>query len=91
MRVRCPYCTAIAIARTSRQVSRLTKEFDFQCTRVECGHTFTGLLGLVHTISPPAAEYQEDIGLEVTTSHQARVAALRKAALMRVETSDYSA
>jgi len=52
MRVTCPHCESVANIRTSRPVTRLTRELHCQCTNLECGHTFVSLLEAVRTISP---------------------------------------
>nr|WP_081488833.1 ogr/Delta-like zinc finger family protein [Cupriavidus basilensis] len=52
MKINCPHCGAVAHIRTSRPVSRMTKEMYCQCTNVECGHTFVGLVEVVRTLSP---------------------------------------
>jgi len=52
MRVTCPHCESVANIRTSRVVSRVTRELHCQCTNLHCGHTFVSLLEAVRTIAP---------------------------------------
>ena len=52
MRVTCPHCESVANIRSSRPVSRVTRELHCQCTNLHCGHTFVSLLEAVRTISP---------------------------------------
>ncbi|TPQ43129.1 ogr/Delta-like zinc finger family protein [Cupriavidus pinatubonensis] len=52
MRMNCPHCGAIAHIRSSRSVSRMTRELYCQCTNLTCGHTFVGLVEVVRTLSP---------------------------------------
>ncbi|WP_414695494.1 ogr/Delta-like zinc finger family protein [Pedomonas sp.] len=52
--MQCPHCTAPAAARTSRAVTALYREIHYQCSDVECGHTFAASLSVMRTISPSA-------------------------------------
>uniref|UniRef100_Q46Z75 Phage transcriptional activator, Ogr/Delta n=2 Tax=Cupriavidus TaxID=106589 RepID=Q46Z75_CUPPJ len=52
MKMNCPHCGAMAHIRTSRSVSRMTRELYCQCTNLICGHTFVGLVEVVRTLSP---------------------------------------
>ncbi|WP_111935860.1 ogr/Delta-like zinc finger family protein [Paraburkholderia bryophila] len=56
MRIRtlCPHCRELAIARTSREVSRTMKEIIYQCTDAECSHSFVVMHEAVRTLSPSA-------------------------------------
>lgn len=54
MRINCPHCGTVAGIRSSRAVSRLTREMYCQCCNLECGHTFVGLVEVVRTLSPSA-------------------------------------
>ncbi|MEH6460379.1 ogr/Delta-like zinc finger family protein [Chitinimonas sp. JJ19] len=54
MSIRCPHCGKTAHTRTSKQVSRLSREVYFQCSNLECGHTFVGVMEIVRTLSPSA-------------------------------------
>ncbi|MYM70508.1 transcriptional regulator [Pseudoduganella sp. FT55W] len=48
----CPHCDARATARSSRQLSKTLREIYYQCTDVECGHTFVASLEATRTLSP---------------------------------------
>lgn len=50
----CPHCDSRAIARSSRQLSSTMREITYQCTDVECGHTYIANLEVVRTLSPSA-------------------------------------
>ncbi|SOY55789.1 ogr/Delta-like zinc finger family protein [Cupriavidus taiwanensis] len=52
MKMNCPHCGAVAHIRSSRKVSRMTRELYCQCTNLTCGHTFVGLVEVVRTLSP---------------------------------------
>ncbi|MHA6822186.1 ogr/Delta-like zinc finger family protein [Ralstonia pseudosolanacearum] len=52
MKVTCPHCDSVASIRTSRAVSRVTRELYCQCTNLLCGHTFVSLLEAVRTLAP---------------------------------------
>lgn len=52
MRMDCPHCGSKASIRTSRPVSRMTRELYCQCTNLDCGHTFVSLVEVVRTLSP---------------------------------------
>ncbi|MBV8271636.1 MAG: ogr/Delta-like zinc finger family protein [Cupriavidus sp.] len=54
MKMSCPHCGANANIRSSRRISRITRELYCQCTNLECGHTFVGLVEVVRTVSPSA-------------------------------------
>ena len=55
----CPHCGSKTIARTSEQVSRLTKETRCVCLNPECGHTFVTVTQAVRTISESACPHPE--------------------------------
>lgn len=48
----CPHCNSVAAARTSREITPLTREIYMQCLDVTCGHTWRSLLSAVATIVP---------------------------------------
>ncbi|MDO8591500.1 MAG: ogr/Delta-like zinc finger family protein [bacterium] len=50
--IRCPHCESRSIARSSREVSITMREINYQCTSVECGHTYVANLEIVRTLSP---------------------------------------
>lgn len=50
----CPHCEARAKVRSSRTISRLVRESYYQCSDVECGHTFVAQISVIRTISPSA-------------------------------------
>lgn len=52
--MRCPHCEARASIQGSREQSTMVRSLVFACTNCECGHTFTALLSIEHTLSPSA-------------------------------------
>jgi len=42
------------LIRKSEQQSRVTRSYTFRCSNDECGYSATGMLELIHTLSPPA-------------------------------------
>ena len=50
----CPHCKASSEIRTGRMVSATMRESIYQCTNVECGHTFVATTEIVRTLSPSA-------------------------------------
>lgn len=54
--MKCPHCLAHAWARTSRELSPLLREIYYQCTDVECGHTWVSRLEATRTLSPSGKE-----------------------------------
>lgn len=48
----CPHCGSVAVTRTTREMSPLTRELYIQCCNFECGHTWRALLAAVATIVP---------------------------------------
>ncbi|MBV7542833.1 ogr/Delta-like zinc finger family protein [Acidovorax sp. sic0104] len=50
----CPHCKASSEIRTSRMVSATMRESIYQCTNVECGHTFIVDAEASRTLSPSA-------------------------------------
>ncbi|SDC10155.1 Ogr/Delta-like zinc finger [Cupriavidus sp. YR651] len=52
MRMDCPHCGSKSNIRSSRPVSRMTRELYCQCTNLDCGHTFVSLVEVVRTLSP---------------------------------------
>lgn len=52
--MKCPHCRANAWARTSRELSPLLREIYYQCSDVECGHTWVATLEASRTLSPSA-------------------------------------
>lgn len=50
----CPHCKAASEIRTSRMVSATMRESIYQCTNVECGHTFIVDAEASRTLSPSA-------------------------------------
>lgn len=53
-RMECPHCKATCEIRTSKPVSATMRETIYQCTNVECGHTFVATTEIVRTLSPSA-------------------------------------
>lgn len=54
MRLKCPHCNARANIRTSRDMGPLSGSARYQCSNVECGHTFKVLFEITETLSPSA-------------------------------------
>lgn len=54
MSMPCPHCSATAYVRSSRLMSPISKEMYYQCSNLECGHTFVGVTEVVRTLSPSA-------------------------------------
>lgn len=52
--MKCPHCGAWASARSTEDVTRTARKGWFQCTNIECGHTFTAALTVLETLSPSA-------------------------------------
>lgn len=52
MKLVCPHCDSRALIRSSRPLSRMTRELYCACTKIECGHTFMSLVEVVRTLSP---------------------------------------
>ena len=50
-RLECPHCDAPCIIRTSRRMSKLTREYSYQCSNVECSHAFVASMEIRHTVS----------------------------------------
>lgn len=60
----CPHCGEKTVARTSDQVSRLSKETKCVCQNPDCGHTFVTVTQVVRTISPSACPHP-DVSLPI--------------------------
>lgn len=54
MRLKCPHCNTLASARTSYRLSPLTGHVYYQCSNLDCGHTFKAGFEIVGTITPSA-------------------------------------
>ena len=52
MKINCPHCSSVALIRTSRPVSRFTRELYCQCSNLNCAHTFVALTEVVRTLAP---------------------------------------
>ena len=50
----CPHCKAASEIRTGRMVTATLRESIYQCTNVECGHTFIVDAEVSRTLSPSA-------------------------------------
>jgi len=48
----CPHCQAKAIVSSSRSLSLISRETYFQCTNIECGHTWASITTAVRSIVP---------------------------------------
>ncbi len=53
-RLECPHCERPSIIRSSRRMTKLTREIAYCCINPECGHTFVALTEIVRTLSPSA-------------------------------------
>lgn len=60
----CPHCGEKTVARSSDQVSRLSKETRCVCQNPECGHTFVTVTQVVRSISPSACPHP-DVNLPI--------------------------
>jgi hypothetical protein len=54
IRIECPHCQWPSVVRSSRPVTKLTREYAYCCTNYECGHTFVAHMEIKHTVSPSA-------------------------------------
>lgn len=50
----CPHCRSVAIARSSNVLTSTSRDLFYQCSNVDCGHTFRAVLEVNCTISPSA-------------------------------------
>ncbi len=50
LRCLCPHCEALAKVRDSVRLTPLVKELRYQCSNLECGHTFVATLSIERTI-----------------------------------------
>lgn len=50
----CPHCKERAIVRTSERLSAITRRMTYQCTNVQCAHTFVAMEEVVRTICASA-------------------------------------
>ena len=57
--MKCPHCDSVAHTRASKRISRLSRESYFQCSNLQCGHTFVGVTEIVRTLSPSAMPHPE--------------------------------
>lgn len=48
----CPHCGSKSTIRTSKMITKLVREYRFQCNNTDCGHTWVSQLGIVRTITP---------------------------------------
>lgn len=53
-RVPCPDCGSPCLIRSSRQMSKLTREYYYFCVNVECGGTYGATMEINRRISPSA-------------------------------------
>ncbi|WP_284336735.1 ogr/Delta-like zinc finger family protein [Comamonas sp. NoAH] len=53
-RVPCPDCGSPCLIRTSRQMSKLTREYYYFCVNAECGGTYGATMEINRRISPSA-------------------------------------
>lgn len=49
---KCPKCGKTAKARSSEQVTQLAKKIYYQCTNIQCAHTWRASLNFDGTINP---------------------------------------
>lgn len=56
--IRCPACGAPCIAKNSKSVTDLTRQYSsLQCTNDLCGWTGAGTFEITNTISPPSKQF----------------------------------
>lgn len=60
----CPHCGGSAQVRTSKRLSPLVTQRYYQCQDLECGHTYSAIEEVTHSISPSASPNQQ-VRLEV--------------------------
>ena len=48
----CPHCASKARISTSKKITPITREIYYQCSNIECGHTWAAHLSAVRTIVP---------------------------------------
>ncbi|QKV52372.1 ogr/Delta-like zinc finger family protein [Comamonas antarctica] len=53
-RLECPHCDTPSLIRSSRRITKLTREVTYCCNNPECGHTFVAHTEIVRTLSPSA-------------------------------------
>lgn len=58
MRCLCPHCDGLAKVRDSVRITALVKELRYQCSNLECGHTFVATLSINRTIVQSAVPRQ---------------------------------
>lgn len=46
----CPHCESKARISTSKKITAITREIYYQCTNIQCGHTWAAHLSAVRTI-----------------------------------------
>lgn len=49
---KCPKCDGLVKARSSEQVTALSKKIYYQCNNIRCGHSFRASLNFDGTINP---------------------------------------
>lgn len=56
--IRCPACGAPCIAKNSKSITNLTRQYSsLQCTNDLCGWTGAGTFEITNTISPPSKQF----------------------------------
>lgn len=50
LRTSCPHCRCFAKVRSSETITALVKELRYQCTNLDCGHTFVASLTIDRTV-----------------------------------------
>lgn len=73
MKINCPHCSSVALIRTSRPVSRFTRELYCQCSNLNCAHTFVALTEVVRTLAPsntPDPEVAQQLAARSATDTQ---------------------
>ncbi|GHU38365.1 hypothetical protein AGMMS50256_37570 [Betaproteobacteria bacterium] len=79
MRIICPHCGQDAKIRTSRWLTRLTKEAYAQCQNVKCCHVWRVILSGTDTAVPPLTPnpdvYPRQNHGRILVSHQGRTPA----------------
>jgi len=48
----CPHCQQKALVKTSRLMSLISRETYYQCSNIECGHTWASVTTAIRTIVP---------------------------------------
>jgi transposase len=57
--INCPHCQSRTVAMKYQEIGKTLSEISYQCTDIECGHTFVATLRMARSLSPSAKPSQE--------------------------------